>query len=74
MNELSTVSSLLPGVGFWIGAGVVFVLLFAIILAKAFRRVVEPNEVHIVQSASGTTIMVNNHRSKTVKRKTQTQR
>jgi len=56
MNELNSVSSFLPGLGFWIGAGVVFVLLFAIILAKAFRRVVEPNEVHIVQSSGGTTI------------------
>ena len=56
MNEVSTVSSLLPGMGFWIGAGVVFVLLFGIILAKAFRRVVEPNEVHIVQSSGSTTI------------------
>ena len=36
--------------GGWIGvvAGSIFV--FAIFLAKAFRRVVEPNEVHIVQS------------------------
>jgi len=38
-----------------IGFGVAFVVIFAIFLAKAFRKVVEPNEVHIVQSRSGTT-------------------
>jgi len=54
MNEVST--GIAFGLGFWISAGIAFVVLFAIILAKAFRRVVEPNEVHIVQSSGGTTI------------------
>jgi len=39
-----------------IGFGIGGVLLFAILLAKAYRRVVEPNETHIVQSRRGTTI------------------
>ena len=56
MNEVNSITSLLPGMGFWIGASIAFVVIFGLILAKAFRRVVEPNEVHIVQSASGTTI------------------
>ncbi|MEM7431619.1 MAG: SPFH domain-containing protein [Pseudomonadota bacterium] len=33
---------------------VVFLLLLVIFLAKSYRRVVEPNEVHIVQSRRGT--------------------
>lgn len=39
-----------------IGVGFGAVLLIAILLAKAYRRVVEPNETHIVQSRRGTTI------------------
>lgn len=54
MNEaLNIASGLLPsgiGIGFIIGA----VFLVAILLAKAYRVVVEPNEVHIVQSSKGT--------------------
>ena len=48
--------------GFSIGWGLIATIvllgvgLFAIILAKMFRRVVEPNEVHIVQSSGKTTI------------------
>ncbi|NOX67627.1 MAG: hypothetical protein GXP15_00420 [Gammaproteobacteria bacterium] len=42
--------------GGWIGVVVATVVLFAIFLAKAFRRVVEPNEVHIVQSRKTTTM------------------
>ena len=41
-------------VGAQIGSAIVFFFLFAIFLAKANRRVVEPNEVHIVQSRRGT--------------------
>ena len=56
MNEvLNTASSFLPsglGTGFAIG----LVILLVIFLAKAFRKVVEPNEVHIVQGRNGTTI------------------
>ena len=56
MNEtLNVVSGFLPsglGVGFAIGA----FLFLAIFIAKAFRKVVEPNEVHIVQGRNGTTI------------------
>lgn len=36
-----------------IGAWIVGLFLFTIFLAKAYRRVVEPNEVHIVQSRKG---------------------
>ncbi len=39
-----------------IGIGIGLFFLFAIFLAKAYRRVVEPNEVHIVQSRRGTVI------------------
>ena len=56
MNEVTSGFSLVPSLGFMIGAGVFFVLLVAVLLAKAFRRVVEPNEVHIVQSGGKTTI------------------
>lgn len=56
MNEVYIGPSLLPGIGFWIGAGVVLVLLVAILLAKAYRTVVEPNEVHIVQGSKKTTM------------------
>ena len=56
MNEVVASSGFSLGLGFWIGLGVGVVLLFAIILAKMFRRVVEPNEVHIVQSGGKTTI------------------
>jgi len=56
MNEvLNGGYSLIPGAGALIGFGVAFVVIFAIFLAKAFRKVVEPNEVHIVQSHNGTT-------------------
>ena len=54
MNEvLNVASGLLPngiGAGFIIG----LVVVIAIFLAKAYRTVVEPNEVHIVQSSKGT--------------------
>jgi len=43
------------GTGGWIGITAAAVFLLAIFLAKAFRRVVEPNEVHIVQSRRTTT-------------------
>ena len=56
MNEVTSGFSLVPSLGFMIGVGVVFVILVAVLLAKAFRRVVEPNEVHIVQSGGKTTI------------------
>ena len=56
MNEVMTSTGSIFGTGFWITVGVVFVLLVGIILAKMFRRVVEPNEVHIVQSGGKTTI------------------
>ena len=56
MNEVLNVASgfSLPG-GFTIGLTIGLVLLVAIILAKAFRTVVEPNEVHIVQGRKSTT-------------------
>jgi len=37
-----------------IAAGLGLLFLFVVFLAKSYRRVVEPNEVHIVQSRSGT--------------------
>ncbi|MGI9271576.1 MAG: SPFH domain-containing protein [Woeseiaceae bacterium] len=43
-----------PSIGGQIGIGIGAVFLLAIFLAKAYRRVVEPNEVHIVQSRHGT--------------------
>jgi len=57
MNEvLNMTSSYGLSTGGWIGVVVATVVLFAIFLAKAFRRVVEPNEVHIVQSRKTTTM------------------
>ncbi len=56
MNEVAYNTGSIFGTGFWIGVGVVTFVLFAILLAKMFRRVVEPNEVHIVQSGGKTTI------------------
>ncbi len=57
MNEvLNMTSSYGLSTGGWIGVVVATVFLFAIFLAKAFRRVVEPNEVHIVQSRRTTTM------------------
>jgi flotillin len=44
------------GLGFWITLGSVLFVLVGVLLAKMFRRVVEPNEVHIVQSGGKTTI------------------
>lgn len=56
MNEaLNVISGFIPSgisAGFLIGVAIVV----AILLAKAYRRVVEPNEVHIVQSSGKTTI------------------
>ena len=52
-QALNVVSGLIPSgisAGFLIG----LVIVVAIFLAKAYRRVVEPNEVHIVQSSKGT--------------------
>jgi len=51
---LNTVFSFNTGIGGRIGLGFGLVLLLAVFLAKAYRRVVEPNEVHIVQSRRGT--------------------
>ena len=51
---LSGVSLLSLSLGAQIGSAVGFLLLLAVFLAKAYRRVVEPNEVHIVQSRRGT--------------------
>jgi len=45
--------SLTPGG--WVALSLATLFLAIIFIAKAFRRVVEPNEVHIVQSRSGTT-------------------
>lgn len=56
MNEVVASSGFSLGLGFWIGLGIGVTVLFTIILAKMFRRVVEPNEVHIVQSGGKTTI------------------
>lgn len=57
MNEvLNMTSSYGLSTGGWIGVVAATVVLFAIFLAKAFRRVVEPNEVHIVQSRKTTTM------------------
>ena len=51
MNEvINTGFSLMPSLAGLIGIGIVIVFLSMIFLAKAFRTVVEPNEVHIVQS------------------------
>ncbi len=56
MNEvMNTGFSFMPSIGMMIGLGIGFVFLLAIFLAKAYRTVVEPNEVHIVQGRSGTT-------------------
>lgn len=56
MNELiNTGYSLAPSLGGWIGIGIGIFFLFTIFLAKAFRTVVEPNEVHIVQGRKTTT-------------------
>jgi flotillin len=51
---MSSVSMFNLSLGGQIASGVGFLLLVAIFLAKAYRRVVEPNEVHIVQSSRGT--------------------
>jgi len=53
-ETINSILSFNPSLGGQIGIGVAFVLLVAIYLAKAYRRVVEPNEVHIVQSRRGT--------------------
>jgi flotillin len=53
-DVLSGISLFSLGLGAQIVSGVVFVVFLAIFLAKAYRRVVEPNEVHIVQSKRGT--------------------
>jgi flotillin len=55
MNEtLNTISSFGLSSGGWFAVSIGGFLLVAILLAKAYRRVVEPNEVHIVQSRRGT--------------------
>ncbi len=55
MNDaLNTISGFNLTFGGQIALYVGGLLLFAILLAKAYRRVVEPNEVHIVQSRRGT--------------------
>ena len=51
---LNSIFSFNPGMAGQIGIGVGAVFLLAVFLAKAYRRVVEPNEVHIVQSRSST--------------------
>ncbi len=51
---LSSILSFNPSMGGQIGISIVAVILVAVFLAKAYRRVVEPNEVHIVQSRGGT--------------------
>lgn len=48
--------SLILSPNFLIGAGIVLAILIALSLAKAYRRVVEPNEVHVVRGKKGTTI------------------
>jgi len=54
MNEVMSTGFSVPW-GLLVGFGIGFSLLVAIILAKAFRTVVEPNEVHIVQGSKTTT-------------------
>ena len=51
---LGNLFNLNPGIGGQIGIAIGFIFLLAVFLAKAYRRVVEPNEVHIVQSRYGT--------------------
>lgn len=51
---LNGVFSFSPGIGTQVTIGFGVISLVAIFLAKAYRRVVEPNEVHIVQSRRGT--------------------
>jgi len=47
------------GIALMIGIGLAVVLGLTIFIAMVFRRVVEPNEVHIVQSSKGTTTIGN---------------
>jgi flotillin len=55
MNEfLNSLLSFNPSIGGQIGIGITAVIFLAVFLAKAYRRVVEPNEVHIVQARRGT--------------------
>ena len=55
MNEvLNQGFSLMPSLGGWIGIGIALVILVWIFVSKAFRVVVEPNEVHIVQNRNST--------------------
>ena len=51
---LDSISGFGLGLGGTIFAWIIGLFLFAAFLAKAYRRVVEPNEVHIVQSRSRT--------------------
>ena len=47
------------GIALMIGIGLAVVLGLTIFIAMVFRRVVEPNEVHIIQSSKGTTTIGN---------------
>ncbi len=54
MSEVMTGFSLMPGLGAQIGIGIgVFLVLF-VFLAKLYRVVVKPNEVHVVQNRNST--------------------
>ena len=54
MNEVMSGLSLVPSLAGQIGIGIGIVLFLAIFLAKLYRVVVKPNEVHVVQNRNST--------------------
>ncbi len=54
MNEVISGFSLMPGLGAQLGIGIGIVVFLAIFLAKLYRVVVKPNEVHVVQNRNST--------------------